>query len=77
MCQLNPRERLADLAGDHLGDVFCQLKIKKSIPRPSKGSRKGLRGHAGGCRGARGPLSMADDCAEIFYRLHVIFRSGL
>lgn len=47
MCQLNPRERLADLAGDHLGDVFCQLKIKKSIPRPSKGSRKGLRGHAG------------------------------
>lgn len=30
VCQLNLRVRPLDLA-DHLGDVFCQLKIKKSL----------------------------------------------
>lgn len=35
------------------GDIFCQLKIKKSIPRSSKGSRKGLRGREGWSRNAR------------------------
>lgn len=59
---------------DHLGDVFSQLKIKKSSPLSSKGSR---RRHGGG-RAARGRnSSTADDCTEIFYRLNIIFPAGL
>lgn len=53
--QLNPRERLADLAGDHLGDVFCQLKIKKSIPLGQVRDR-GRDCEGAGDRGARGWL---------------------
>lgn len=68
--QLNSQERLADLAGDHLGDVFCQLKIKKSIPLGQ------VRDRGRDCEGA-GDRGAADDCAEIFYRLNIIFRSGL
>lgn len=74
------REGLGGISSTTSATFFSQLKIKKSSPLSSKGSRRRLGGRREGVGGGREEgevggrsCSTTDDCTEIFYRLNIIF----